>query len=63
MGNGRSKEAFRNVLQQLNERDVSPSDTALWEKLWTTESTPHVSDFQFLYDSRPLGWEIWELQG
>ena len=43
MGNGASKVAFRDVLQQLGEEDISLDDTEFWSKLWKTESSPHVS--------------------
>lgn len=49
MGNGASKVAFRDVLQQLGEEDISPEDTAFWSKLWKTESSPHVSAHRRLY--------------
>lgn len=43
MGSGASKIAFRDVLQQLGERDVPPNEVVFWEKLWQTATTPHVS--------------------
>lgn len=42
MGNGTSKAAFRDVLQELEGDDISLEDKAFWEKLWKTESNPHV---------------------
>ena len=42
MGSGASKVAFRDVLQELGENDISVEDASFWSKLWRTESTPHV---------------------
>lgn len=42
MGSGSSKVAFRDVLQELGEKEISVKDDAFWSKLWKTESSPHV---------------------
>eukprot|EP00904_Undaria_pinnatifida_P010228 jgi/Undpi1/6335/HiC_scaffold_20.g08818.m1 len=41
MGSGSSKVAFRDVLQELGEKEISVKDDAFWSKLWKTESSPH----------------------
>lgn len=42
MGSGTSKVAFREVVQEVGEKDISGDDKAFWNKLWRTESNPHV---------------------
>ena len=42
MGNGTSKTAFREVVQEVGEKDISGENKEFWNRLWRTESTPHV---------------------
>lgn len=42
MGSGASKVAFREVVQEVGEKDISGDDKAFWNKLWRTETNPHV---------------------
>ncbi|CAM9734928.1 unnamed protein product [Ascophyllum nodosum] len=41
MGNGTSKTAFREVVQEVGEKDISGENKEFWNRLWRTESTPH----------------------
>lgn len=43
MGTGASKAAFRDVLSELDSRDIAQDDTAFWEQIWKTSATPYVS--------------------
>lgn len=44
MGTGASKAAFRDVLSELSTRDISQDETAFWEQMWKSTTTPYVSE-------------------